>query len=327
MSQSSEKPDLGFNRHTLLGFLVSVFFIGVTPLIMFPARTGTAPLFFFLFFLVATIFYVRGTRRFLFWTLQSGVWACVIALGLITTGIAFKNKEIVESKGPISVQSLKENPPTGPFLLSGASLDTKTAGSYRWCRQVSIGQDLRYPDQTSYTEKCDDVGVTALVAPGKESGESEIVGWVVQKNMLVALPKFFGDSAPFPLTTSPGMFSKDQSHSIKARENASINTCLKWANAGTENFSVTNYLACPALHAPFLYPVNIVVPNNLFESTTQITGGAIGLHAFFGWLIVLCLVLKRGMKEFLYTRRLERLYGKAPRERRSGRLKGPRKRD
>jgi hypothetical protein len=102
---------------------------------------------------------------------------------------------------------------------------------------------------------------------------------------------------------------------------------MKWANAGTENFSVTNYQACPNLHAPLLYPVNIVVPKNLFESTTQITGIAIGLHAFFGWFVVLCLVLKRGMKEFLYVRRLKRLYGNAPRERRSGRLKGPRKRD
>jgi hypothetical protein len=322
MSQYESKPDLGFNRHTLLGFLLSVFFIGVTPLIMFPARTGTAPLFSFLVFFVGTIFYVRGTRRFLFWTLQSAVWAFLIASFLVGAGSTQKTKEVLESKGPISVQSLKENPPTGPFLLSGASLDTKTVGSYRWCRRVSTGMDPVDHGTASYTERCTDVGVTALVAPGKESGESEIVGWVVQKDMLVALPKFFGDSAPFPLTTSPdSLFKSAKSPLPKAR----LDARWKWAKANAQKL-VPEGFSIPGKDAPFLYPVNIVV-KGVPKTTIQITGIAIGLHAFFGWFVVLCLVLKRGMKEFLYTRRLERLYGKAPRERRSGRLKGPRKRD
>mgnify|MGYP005642349845 CR=1 FL=1 len=86
MSQTSEKPDLGFNTHSFIGYFLSVVFIAVAPLFML--LMPTAPALSFLVVLVATVLWVSLTKSFFFWTLQSGFWVCFLAFGMTTTGAA-----------------------------------------------------------------------------------------------------------------------------------------------------------------------------------------------------------------------------------------------
>jgi hypothetical protein len=287
VSEPDKKPAvLGFNLHSLLGYLLSVVFIAVAPLLML--LRPTAPVLSVLVVLVVTILWVRRTKRFFFWTLQSGLWVLFLAFGASTQGCAHKNKQALEGEEPISAQSLKETPASGLFLLSGASLDPSTVGSYRNCEDVWVsgadGEPFAFRQR-----RCTSASVTALKAPLDESGESEIVGWVVRDDR--AWPRFFGDSDPLPLTTSSGGMLGSRS---EAAEHARKEACESWGRWQSLGRAPKDR-PCPA-DAPLFYPVDTVPVEITIGGSLKISSMVIGLHSASGWLIVLWLVFKRALK-------------------------------
>jgi hypothetical protein len=292
---SNEKPVLGFNVHALKGFFLSVSYIAVAPLFML--LMPTAPALSFLVVILGTIFWVRLTKSFFFWTLQSGLWSFFFALMLSTNGGASKNQKAFEGKTPISAQSLASTPVTGGFLLIDASLDNQIRGSHRVCKEVDSfshhNADLEYYLPSQSETRCTQASVTALTIPASTTGdsaESVIVAWVVRDHR--SWPRYFGDTDdPMPLTTSSGgVFSPGSAVPEKAREQACKNLAAK-ESLGRE----VNVQSCP-IDAPLFWTVDIEPMELTVKSLLPLTTILIGFHSVIAWIIVLITVLKRAFR-------------------------------
>ena len=287
MYRRADKPALGFNLHTLQGYLLSVGFIVVVPL-MIPANNAGVLLCAIAFPIVA-ILWVRKTKRFYFWTAQSIAYALLLALVEATQGEAVENQEAFEDKVPISAESLLNAPVSGDFLLSGASLDNSLLGSYENCTQTPSNWD-EWPEPKFHIQekRCTSATVTALKATLEEGAEAAIIGWVVRDKR--PWPRFFGDRAPLPLRTYGGGFLGTQSSTAEqARENACKNW-KQWQEAGR----VPQGRSCPA-DAPLLYPVNTVT-GPVADNLSAFYLFMIGLHSVIGWFLVLLSVIARAIR-------------------------------
>lgn len=294
MGQYSEKPDLGFNAHSFIGYFLSVVFIAVAPLFML--LMPTAPALSFLVVLVATVLWVYLTKSFFFWTLQSGFWVCFLAFGMTTNGAASKNQKAFEGKTPISAQSLSSTPVTGEFLLIDASLDNQIKGSHRACEEAGPQYDPMMQSLikgANEETRCTEASVTALTTSASATGDSDesvIVAWVVRDRR--GWPRYFGDTDdPMPLTTSSGgVFASGSGVPEKAREQACKNWTAKESLGGE-----VNPQPCP-IDAPLFWTVDIVPTDMSVKKMIPLSQMIIGFHSVVAWIIVLITVISRGSK-------------------------------
>lgn len=291
MRNTTQNPHLGFNTHAFKGYVLSLVFLAIAPLFML--LMPTAPVLSLLVVLVVTFFWVRRTKPFFFWTLQSGLWACILSLMISTNAGASKNKKAFEGKVPISAQSLASNPVTGEFLLRDASLNRKIMGSHRSCREVGPQYDPMMQSLTkgaNEERRCTQASVTALTTSASATGDSDesvIVAWVVRDRR--GWPRYFGDTDdPMPLTTSSGgVFSPGSAVPEKARAQACTNLAAKKSSG-----QVPEALVCP-VDAPLFWTVDIAPIDLTIGSTLEVSKLLLLFHSGIAWIIVLLTALKR----------------------------------
>ena len=277
---------LGFNRATLVDYVLGSAFVLFSSLSLLPF--AATPLLGVLVFGVLCAGFAYSLRGRRFWMVPALAWGCFISLL-----VGLRNSDVPEAievrdKVPLAASQLDQAPRKGPFLVSGAVLDSGRRGDWEECRSPLQNDPFRQPFRYNVAdpkEVCSSAAVLAL----RRSDTQEVVAWVLRDYR--SWPKFFDESTVFAFTRDLGGIMGSRSEPARlAREAA----CESWKKE-QEWGEIPKEEACPA-DAPILWPVAQVADPVSADRVMSVSVMVWQIYSVFGWLLVGVRVLRNRIK-------------------------------